>query len=141
MCRQTIFYPFLHASKFGRGTALRPIVDSPKHDTRDYTDVPSLEAAAVVNEAEGELTLFAVNRNLDESLNASCYLRGFEEYSVAEHIALASEDLKAVNTIANPNAVVPRVRRDSIRDMGKDGFAVELGKASWNVIRFTKNAR
>lgn len=141
VCRQTIFYPFLHASKFGRGTAVRPIVDSPKHDTKDYTDVQSIEAAAVVNEAEGELTLFAVNRDLKEALNVSCYLRGFEEYSVAEHIVLASEDIKAANTIANPDAVVPFVRRDSIRDMGKGEFAVELGKTSWNVIRFTKNAR
>ena len=49
-CRQTIFYPFLHASLYGRGMALQPVVMSPKHDTKDFTDVPYLETVAVFNE-------------------------------------------------------------------------------------------
>ena len=141
LCRQTIFYPFLHASRFGRGTALRPIIDSPKHDTKDYTDVPCLDAVAVADEEKEELTLFAVNRSLEEGIHASCFLRGFEEYSVAEHIVLANDDLKAVNTIGKPDAVIPSLRADSVKSAGKDGFSVDLGKASWNVIRFAERGR
>ena len=40
----------MHASMFGRGTALVPLVTSPKYDAKDYTDVPYLDAVAVHNE-------------------------------------------------------------------------------------------
>ena len=33
---QTTYYPFLHASRYGRGTALKAIVQSPVYDCRDY---------------------------------------------------------------------------------------------------------
>jgi len=138
VCRQTIFYPFFHASKFGRGTALKPVVDSPKYDSKDYTDVPYIETVAVLNEEAEELTLFAVNRNLEDAITVSCFLRGLEEYTVIEHIALESEDLKAANTIANPNAVVPHIRQGSCVSQGKGEYTIELPKASWNVIRFKK---
>jgi alpha-L-arabinofuranosidase len=141
ICCQTIFYPFLHASKFGRGTALRPIVVSSKYDSKDYTDVPYLETVAVMDEEAEEMTLFAVNRSLSESMNVACFLRDFENYTATEHIALESEDLKAVNTVDNPDAVVPYARQDSVLDLGKGEFSIELGKASWNVIRFKKTIR
>ena len=41
--RQTIFYPFMHASRYGRGVSLQPVVSSPKYDSADFTDVPYLE--------------------------------------------------------------------------------------------------
>jgi len=138
VCRQTIYYPFLHASKFGRGTALKPIIVSPRYDSKDYTDVPYIDTAAVHNEEAEELTLFAVNRSLEDPVAVSCYLRGFEDYTVAEHIVLESEDLKAANTLANPNAVVPHVRQNSCVSHGKGEYTIELQKASWNVIRFKK---
>jgi alpha-N-arabinofuranosidase len=131
----------LHASKYGRGTALRPIVVSPKYDSKDYTDVSYLEAVAVLDEEAEEMTLFAVNRSLDEPMNVACCLRDFENYTITEHIALESGDLKAVNTVANPDAVIPYVRRDSVLDLGKGEFLIELGRASWNVIRFKKTIR
>lgn len=139
ICRQTIFYPFLHASKFGRGTALRPIVVSPKYDSKDYTDVSYLETVAVLDEEAEEMALFAVNRSLDESMNVTCYLRDFENYIITEHIALESENLEAVNTVANPDVVVPCVCQNSIQNLGNGEFSIELGKASWNVIRFKRS--
>lgn len=138
ICRQTTFYPFLHASRYGRGTALLPLVASPKYDSKDYTDVPYLETVAIMNEEAEEITLFAVNRDLVESMVVNCSLRGFEGYRIFEHIALESEDLKAVNTITQPNAVTPFIRTDSVLLSDADEFEIELHKASWNVIRFKK---
>ena len=40
--KQTIYYPYMHASVFGRGTVLVPLIKSPKYDAKDYTDVPYL---------------------------------------------------------------------------------------------------
>ncbi len=36
-----------------------------------------------------------------------CELKGFEDYSVIEHIVLENSDLKAVNTEDNPDNVKP----------------------------------
>ncbi|OUN01778.1 MAG: hypothetical protein BAA02_14495 [Paenibacillaceae bacterium ZCTH02-B3] len=51
--RQTIFYPYMQASRYGRGTAIRPVISCPVHDSRDFTDVPYLEAVAVFSDPPG----------------------------------------------------------------------------------------
>lgn len=133
--RQTIFYPFLHASCFGRGTVLLPNVDSPKHDTKRYTDVPYLEAIAVHND-DDNVTVFAVNRSLTDELELEIDLRGFAGFELNEHLVLANSDVKAVNTAREPNNVVPhnngktRVEQDSALSI--------LAPLSWNVIRLRK---
>ncbi|WP_175471298.1 alpha-N-arabinofuranosidase [Fontibacillus panacisegetis] len=133
--KQTIFYPYLHASVFGRGISLQPIVDSPVYDAQDYTDVPYLDSAVVYNEAEEEVTIFAVNRNLNEALDLNCDVRSFEGYQLVEHIVLENEDLKAVNTAAEEK-VKPHSRGGA---QCRDGFVnARLSKASWNVIRLKK---
>ena len=66
--KQTIFYPYMHTSVYGRGVVLNPIVSSPKYDSKDFTDVPVLDTTAVYNEENEELTIFAVNRDLEDSL-------------------------------------------------------------------------
>lgn len=133
--KQTIFYPYLHTSKYGRGVSLQPIVNSPKYDAQDYTDVPYLDSALVYNEEADELTIFAINRHLEEALHLKCDVRGFEGYRLIEHIELHHEDLKAVNT-AKEEHVKPR---QATGTECKDGFVETLlSKASWNVIRLGK---
>jgi alpha-N-arabinofuranosidase len=131
--RQTIFYPFLHTSVYGRGKALVPLIQSPKYDTSRITDVPYLEAIAVHNEEQGEVTVFAVNRHLEEQLPLEVDLRSFGACRLIEHIVLQSDDLKAVNTEENPDTVKPHNGGNA----AVDGFKVSasLAKASWNVIR------
>jgi len=74
-------------------------------------------------------------------MSVACFFRGFEDYTFSEHITLQSGNLKAVNTVANPDAVVPYLRQDSVLGLGKGEFSIELEKASWNVIRFKKTIR
>lgn len=130
---QTTYYPYLHASLYGRGTVLHPIIRSPKYDSKDFTDVPYLEAIAVYNEEQSQVTVFAVNRHLTEEMDLQADLRSFGEVRVLEHLVLEHEDLKAANTMAHPDRVTPH-NRGSAR---VEGSRVEarLGKASWNVIR------
>lgn len=132
--RQTIFYPFLHASVYGRGQALVPLIQSSKYDTREITDVPYLEAIAVHNEERGEVTVFAVNRHLEEELPLSVDLRSFEKVKLIEHLVMAHDDVKATNTKTQPYTVIP----DNQGNASVDGTIVNasLRKASWNVIRF-----
>lgn len=134
--RQTIFYPFMHASVFGRGVAMQPIIESDKYDSKDFTDVPYLDSIAVLNEEVEELTVFAVNRNLEGELEFSCEFRGFGGYSVVEHIVLTHDDLKATNTAQNPRNVSPTVV--SKGDVVDGKLTTLLPKASWNVVRLAK---
>ncbi len=130
--RQTIFYPFLHASKYGRGTVLQPQIRAELHETSGHGAVTDIESVAVRSGETRELTIFAVNRNLCEDVEFTAELRGYEKAELVEHIALFGDDLKAVNTeFSSP------VRPAVVRGTRVSGNEVEslLKKASWNVIR------
>ena len=130
--RQTTFYPFLHASRFGRGTVLASAIDSPRYDTRDFTGVPALEATAVMDEERGAVTIFAVNRGTKESLDLSVSLRGFGPLAVAEHLVLDHSDLKAVN---GPGAEKVKPRSNGGARLDGAQLEARLPGPSWNVIR------
>ena len=134
--RQTIYYPFLHASKYGRGTALQPVLSSPKHDTLDFTDVTDVESIAVWNEGKEEVTVFAVNRSVTDDVVLDIDLRAFAGYRLCEHIVLENSDMKAVNT-AEQQAVAPKTVADRTAYEGET-LRAKLAKTSWNVLRFAK---
>lgn len=134
--RQTIFYPFMHASAFGRGQVLRPVIKSPLYDSKDFTDVPCLDSVAVENEETEELTVFAVNRDVSGALMLEADIRGFSGYNVKEHIIMENPDIKAANTECNPFNVVPRSGGNAVAADGK--LTALLPKLSWNVIRLAK---
>ena len=78
--KQTIFYPFMHASKYGRGIALQPVVSGTKHATAKHDEITDVESIAVYNEEKDEVTIFAVNRNLEEDVELTTDVRSFEGY-------------------------------------------------------------
>lgn len=134
---QTTYYPYMHASLYGRGTVLHPLITSPKYDSRDFTDVPHLEAVSVYNEELGEVTVFAVNRHLSEGLLLTVDLRSFGKVEVIQHTVLEHEDLLAANTRSNPANVLPHNRGTADADGGR--VSGLLPAASWNVIRLRVN--
>lgn len=130
--KQTIFYPYLHASKYGRGTVLKPVVKTPVHDTAMHDNVTDMESVVVWNEEKEEITIFAVNRNLKDDLELTTDLRGFEGYKLIEHIVLESSDMNLTNS-AGGQLVAPKTCSQSEMD---DGIMTSLlHAASWNVIR------
>lgn len=133
--KQTIYYPYMHASVFGRGVSLSPVISSPVYDTKDFTDVPYIDSAAVYNEEKDEVTIFALNRHIEESLDFSIDVRSFEDYRLVEHIVLEHDDLKAVNTV-NEQVVKPHNNGNAKLDNGI--VQAVLSNASWNVIRLKK---
>lgn len=132
---QTIYWPLMHASKYGCGTALRPVIKAPAYDCSDYERVPLVEATATLAE-NGDVTIFAVNRSLDEEIELSCDLRAFGDLEIARHIALHHDDVKAVNTEENPDNVAPKPGQGGA--MGGGRLTVKLEKLSWNVIRLCR---
>ena len=136
--KQTIFYPFMHASKYGRGVALQPVISSTEHETSGHGSITDIEAVAVYNEEKEEVTVFAVNRNLKEDVVLNTDVRSFEGYRVAEHIVLESDDLKVVNAFGQEN-VKPKTTQQTTMDNGE--LTSMLHKASWNVIRLVKDSK
>ena len=142
--RQTIFYPFAHASNYGRGAVLRQVIDSPVYDTKEGQAAPYYAGASMFDPENGALTVFCVNRSLSEPLEIAVDLRGFDAFQVTEWITLRHDDLKAVNTCDHPDTVKPT--RASGAVVNKGNLTAVLSPASrrrlpcvqpptWNVIR------
>jgi alpha-N-arabinofuranosidase len=151
--RQTIYYPLLHASLYGRGTVLQAAISSPTYTTQYERhlswwntrmgmqktidrEVELLEAIAVLSDDQQELTIFAVNKDQQNALDFVCELRGFGDYKVVEHLVLAHDDLKAANTLDNPDNVAPQTN-DGVT-IADSTVKASLPKLSWNVIRLAR---
>lgn len=136
--RNTIFYPFMHVSKFGRGEVLVNLLDSPVYHNKDYGDVAVIDSVAVLNEKNNELTIFAINKS-DEDVLLNIDIRDFREISIKEHIMLKHENINATNTAENPLNVYP-MKCDSTNIDNKYVESIIKGY-SWNVIRFSTSLK
>ncbi len=137
--RQTIFYPFYHASQFGRGIALNLNLRSPHYTDHELGPVPYLEAIATLDPETEALTIFAVNRSGEHPLALESQGLDLKSYSVLEQITLTHSDLKATNTLDAPNRVIPQRLGDARIDGGC--LKASLPSPSWNVIRLAKSTR
>ncbi|MFZ3570730.1 alpha-N-arabinofuranosidase [Streptomyces sp. BH097] len=130
--RQTTFYPFAAASKYGRGEVLDVRVSGPTYDTQRHDTADLLHATAVRAE-DGTVTVFAVNRSQTESLPLEVALNGLELAQIVEHSVLSDADPEARNTLAEPERVVPHSATTTALEDGK--LKASLEPLSWNVIR------
>ena len=106
--RQTIYYPYYFASRYGRGEALQLAVKSPGYDAAVADNVPYLDVSAVHDEKAGTLTFFAVNRHGAEAIALEAGLHGFGAARILDHQVMTSADLEAANTLKNPTAITPK---------------------------------
>lgn len=133
--RQTIYYPLLHVARFGRGAALRLLVESPTYATTGHDHVPLVDAIATADDATGSITLFAVNRDQREPIELMGDLRSFGDLAIIEHLVLEHADSTAANTEDHPDRVAPHARGASSIDSGR--LTATLPPLSWNVIRLS----
>lgn len=146
--RQTIFHPFAHFSRYGRGRVLRAQVESPGYATSYFDprgaeefryplpDVPYLKLAVVDDEAGG-INVFALNRSLDSSLEFDLDARNFPDLTLVEALTMNHTDLEATNTAEQPQRVSPTIL-DTIKISGSTLHA-SLPPASWNLLRLNQN--
>ena len=144
--RQPIFWPFADFSRHGRGDVLRCRVDSPTYaasyyDPRGATPlhfpmpaVPHLKAAAVQSDGGKAVTLFLLNRSLDEAMTVTVEAAGFGGLKPALATTLRHDDLEAINT-RDREAVAP-VALAGVEATDR-GLRVTLPPASWSVVRAT----
>jgi len=141
--RQTIFFPFEHASRYGRGTVLQQVIESPEYDVEfrqnkdraveHICNVKYLLSSVVYRKEAGEITVFAVNRHLTEEMELTASLEGFDIEAVIEWQTMHHTDLKAVNSEGNER-VCPISLLDGI-NIDNGIVSAALPPASWNMIR------
>ncbi len=133
--KQTIFYPFEHLSNFGRGVALNPIIDCPKYDCKAFTDVPYLESIATYDEENEEMTLFCVNKSMDESVELSLNLLDFDGCKPFEFISMDGYSKSDINGFDNMNV---KPHKNELPEADGNVVTIHLKAFSWNVVRFKK---
>ena len=129
--RQTIFYPYMHASVYGRGKVLNTLVQVPVYESR-HGDAPYLDSVVIENEEESTVTILAVNKDLDETMEVTSDFRQYADYKVKQHLVMTHDDLKAENTENNPNNVIPANVGNAKLEQGQ--LHTVLAAKSWNVI-------
>ncbi len=132
---QTIFYPFMHLSNYGRGVALNPIVDCPKYDCKGFTDVPYIETIATFDEENSEMAIFCVNKSLDESAVMEVNLMDFEGFKSYEFISMDGYNKKQENSF---DAISVKPHTNPLPLVDGSILTAELQPFSWNVIKLKK---
>ena len=85
---------------------------------------------------DGSVTLFAVNRSMTDAIELTADLRDFAGLANVSHTVLHHDDVKAVNTEADPDNVKPVADPGGRLDGGR--LTITVPALSWNVIRLTK---
>lgn len=130
--RQTTFYPFALASKYGRGTALQLNIDCPTYQSEFSDNVPYLDVSAVISDCDGGITFFVVNRHLTESISLDLCLQDFPNQRVILDQQIINDDLKAVN---GPEAEI--IKPADIHDakIDQNNLSANIAPLSYRIIR------
>lgn len=133
---QTIFYPFMHLSNYGKGVALLPLIDCPKYDCKEFTDVPYLESIATYDEENEEMVIFCVNKSLDENALLSVNMLDFEGYKPVEFISMDGYNKKDENSLEE---IKVKPHENELPVIDDSVMEVNMKPLSWNVIRLKKD--
>jgi alpha-N-arabinofuranosidase len=133
----SIYYPYQFASLYGRGTALNVAVNGPRYDADAAHDVNYLDVAAVLSPDGTSITIFAINRSLEETMELDMALQGFDGLELVEHKVMGgnSAEARVANTSAAPDSIKPR--KGEKLAVGDGGIRGELPAFSYNLIRLS----
>ncbi len=136
--RQTIYYPYMQASTMGRGTVLNTAVKVDCYESK-YGDAPFIDSVVIKDEERETLTVFAVNKDLENDYEVTMDVRQFEGYQLVENLLLTGEDLKAVNTEEDPDRVKSVAVSNACVEDGS--LKMRFPARSWNVVRLAPAAK
>jgi alpha-L-arabinofuranosidase len=106
--RQTIYYPYSWGLQFARGEVLNLLVESPTYDVHGMDAVPYLDAAGTIDQSEGKISLFLLNRDLSNDHEVELVWEEQRPSAVLSSWLLTGDDLKASNSFAAPEKVAPQ---------------------------------
>lgn len=130
--RQTTFFPFALTSKYGRGEVIELDIESTTKDAKLYEGLPMVDAVAT--RQGDELSVFLLNRELDETTDLRIDLGDIEISNFIEGFLIGGSNLDTKNTRENPDAFSPATI--SPEKLDGESLFVSLPKVSWTLLRF-----
>jgi alpha-L-arabinofuranosidase len=120
--RHTIYYPYAWALKYARGRALDLELEGPGYEVTalgrpiesaglplpGFGQVAYVDVAGTIDATSKTATLFLFNRHVDKAQNVEVVWRDLSPAAVNSFVTMTGPDLKAGNTFADPNRVVPQ---------------------------------
>src|SRR5260370_2390341 len=108
LLRHTIFYPYGWALQFAHGAALNLLVESPAYEVSEMYHVPYVDVAVTYHAESRKVSLFVFNRDLSKPREVELIWEDSSPPRALESMTLTGDDLKALNSFAAPQRVVPR---------------------------------
>lgn len=129
---QTIYYPFYYFANYSKGIVLNTTSVGPTYCCEEFDHVPYVDSIAIWNDKDGELILFAVNRDEDNEQMTDFVLSEFTVDCVIESISMTATDKKMTNQYDH-NAVKPK-NVDNVK-LYDEGVHMVLEPLSFNMVR------
>jgi len=136
LLRQTIYYPYSWALKFGSGDVLDLLVDSATYDVEGLGAVSYLDVAGTRSAADGAVTLFVLNRDLARPRQVEVVWEGAAPARLSAAQVLTGDDLKATNTFEAPTRVAPREFERSLLSTTASRSTFEAPPRSYTLLRW-----
>lgn len=129
---QTIYYPFYYFANYARGVVLNAVAEGPCYDSEEYGDVSYVDNIVIWNDKNGELAVFAVNRDEKQKREVEVNVYEFELKKIIQSVSMTAEDKKMTNQ-DDHQAVIPKeVDNVKIED---DKCNIWLEPLSFNMVR------
>lgn len=106
--RQTIYYPYTWGLQFARGEVLNLLVECPTYAVHGMDEVPYVDVAGTIDQSEGKVSLFVLNRDLSNDREVELVWEQKRPSATISSWLLTGSDLKASNSFAAPQKVVPQ---------------------------------
>jgi alpha-N-arabinofuranosidase len=131
LLRQTIYHPYAWGLAYARGQVLDLLVETDGYEVKGLGNVPYLDVAGTFDSQKGESCLLVLNRDLAKARELELVWREAAPARVVRAEVLTGDDLRAVNTFAQPQRVSPRPLESP-----KPGprMVVELPPRSYSVL-------
>jgi alpha-L-arabinofuranosidase len=107
--QQTIYYPYSWGVHFARGAVLNLLVECPTYDVQGMDAVPYLDVAGTIDQSEGKVSLFVLNRDLSNDREVELVWEEKSPTATLSSWLLTGDDLKASNSFSAPQKVAPQV--------------------------------
>jgi len=133
--RQTIYYPYSWALQFARGAVLSLLVESSTYEVSGLDKVAHLDVSGSHDQSDGKICLFILNRDLAKSHDVEVVWEDAAPARVLSASLLTGDDLKAANSFAAPQRVVPQSFAVPATSGGRTKF--EVPARSYTVIQWS----
>lgn len=134
--RQTIFHPFALTARHARGRVLDLRTEGALIDTPAYGPVSQVWPVATWDEESGDLAIFLINRSLRAATAVALDLSRFGDLALVEHLVITDSGPDAVNSMAEPDRVVPR---PGASRLDSRELSIEAPALSWHCLRLHRS--